>query len=107
MTKESKNLGISKACPECRKTLLAAVDIEGIGKFKAKCPHCGNLILIEISQKTTIKLSKVVTSILIVIFIVFIGYSSFQINRKLNGINENVQAISEINQNWDIFLNNK
>lgn len=65
MKKESKNLGASKACPECRKTVIAAANAEGTGSFRTKCPHCGTLILVEIGQKTFFTLSRVAIAIVI------------------------------------------
>lgn len=67
MKKESKNLGLSKACPSCRKTLIKSANIIGVGNFKTKCPHCGSLIKVEIGQKSFITLTKVSICLLLVI----------------------------------------
>lgn len=99
---QSKQLGISKACPECKKTLIAAADIEGIGTFKTKCPHCGNLILIEIGHKTTLTMTKILIALL---FISGGVYMYFDLNIKLDSIQKSTQAISSIIQGWDIHLN--
>ena len=64
---KSKNLGISKACPECRKTLLNSAELTGTGKFKTKCPHCKTLVQVEIGQKNFILLTKAVLFTLILI----------------------------------------
>lgn len=52
--KQSKNLGISKACPNCRKTLLRDVNVIGEGNLKTKCPHCKNLVKVEIHRKVDV-----------------------------------------------------
>lgn len=67
MEKESKNLGITKACPECRRILIKSANIIGHGSFKTKCPHCKTLITLEVGQKTFINVFK--TAILIVFII--------------------------------------
>lgn len=68
MPKTSKNLGFSKACPECRKTIINSALLVGNGTFKTKCPHCLNIIQIEIGQKTYFTLTKVVIILAIIFF---------------------------------------
>ena len=91
MKKESKNLGISKACPECRKTIIKSANILGNGSLSLKCPHCKNLIKVEIGQKTSITLTKVLLTFLIAIGI-------FQIF-TLTGLKDSFTAMI---QNYDI-----
>lgn len=71
--KLSKNLGITKSCPECRKTLIKAVNFQGEGSFKTKCPHCKSLIMVEVKPKTMVTLSKIVILIVIIVFSFSIG----------------------------------
>lgn len=80
MPKESKNLGITKACPECRKILIKSANIIGNGSFKTKCPHCNSFITISIGQKTFINVFKAVSVIILVI-------SAVQLF-VLNGLNQ-------------------
>lgn len=72
--KQSKNLGIRKSCPTCRKTVIVDGEFEGKGKFKILCPHCfkegkRTLVEIEINKKTTMT-----TKIFLVILIMFISF---------------------------------
>lgn len=60
MSKPSKRLGISKACPNCRKTLIKNANIKGVGVFLTRCPHCKILVEIDISQKASINLTKII-----------------------------------------------
>lgn len=60
MPKQSKKLGISKACPNCRKTILKNANMKGEGIFLTRCPHCKTLVEIDISQKTNINLTKII-----------------------------------------------
>jgi len=85
MKKESKNLGLSKACPSCRKTLIKAANIIGVGKFKTKCPHCHALIQVEIGQKSYFTLTKVLICLFFVI-------SLYQIV-VITGVENSVMAI--------------
>lgn len=57
MEKETKNLGIRKACPVCRKVIFVAGEFSGKGSFKTKCPHCQSLVLIQINAFPVIKLT--------------------------------------------------
>lgn len=50
----SKNLGLTKSCPECKKTLLKEVNLDGKGILKVKCPHCKTPVKVKIEQKTCI-----------------------------------------------------
>lgn len=79
MPKNSKNLGIRKACPECKKTAIVDAEFEGKGKFKIFCPHCylkGKRVLIgiDVNKKTTMELT---TKIIIVILLVALSYSIY------------------------------
>lgn len=64
MKKESKNLGITKACPNCRKTLLKSANFFGQGSFQTKCPHCKNLVLVELNPHPFVKLTSLLPIIL-------------------------------------------
>jgi phage FluMu protein Com len=70
MGKESKNLGITKACPECRKILIKSANIIGNGSFKTKCPHCKSLIEVQVGQKTFISLFKAIAVVVLIISVV-------------------------------------
>lgn len=60
MKKESKNTGITKACPNCRKILIKSGNFAGTGSFYTKCPHCKTIVLAEI--KPSLTLTKVVVA---------------------------------------------
>lgn len=66
MKKESKNLGTTKACPNCKKVLVSKANFTGIGQEEIKCPHCGTRYKKEINQKTVITLT-IITLILVVL----------------------------------------
>lgn len=57
--KQSKNLGINKACPHCKKTIIKSVNMLGQGNFDTKCNHCQALVHIEVGQKAFITLTKI------------------------------------------------
>lgn len=81
--KESKNLGITKACPECRRTLIKSANMVGTGAFHTKCPHCKSLILIEIGQKTYFTLKKVL--LILVLLLACLGlYGKITAKRNIN-----------------------
>lgn len=73
--KESKNLGISKSCPACRKTIIRDSNFSGTGYFHMKCPHCKTLIKIDVNPKTTLSLKIVLLAIIVLIasFSVFVS----------------------------------
>lgn len=102
MTKGSKNLGITKACPECRKTSLMGFIFIGSGTGKTKCPHCKSLLQIDISQKTIITLTK------IAVFGLFIGIAVcfYSLNKKIDAISQNIQASLDIIQQWNVKIIN-
>lgn len=63
MKKESKNLGIAKACPDCKKTIIKSANFSGTGSFSLKCPHCKALVVIQVNPQTTMTLTKVFSGI--------------------------------------------
>lgn len=65
MKKESKNTGISKACPKCRKMIIGAANLTGIGSWRVKCPYCGALI------KADIILQLILTALTILLLLTF------------------------------------
>lgn len=77
MKKESKNLGISKACPSCRKTIIRDGNFEGKGSFSFKCPHCLEFVVIDINPITTMKVSKrnILISVVVLFSITGIGFT--------------------------------
>lgn len=101
--KESKNLGISKPCPECKKTLINFAEIEGKGSFRTKCPHCGSLIHVEIKQKHAFTLSKVIKIVSFLLIISLVRYI-YIIDRKITIVEKDIQVNSQIIQDWDIKL---
>lgn len=52
--KESKNSGISKACPKCGKMVLSEGNFFAQGYWKLKCPYCGTRLRAEIIMKIVI-----------------------------------------------------
>jgi predicted RNA-binding Zn-ribbon protein involved in translation (DUF1610 family) len=62
-----KNLGITKACIACKKTLFRDLNFIGTGSLKFKCPHCGAHVVIELKQKPFVTVSLIVGAM------VFIG----------------------------------
>lgn len=58
MNKESKNLGVTKACPECKKVVIRDGNFNGTGSFRTKCPHCKSLVLVQINPKPLITVTK-------------------------------------------------
>ncbi len=76
MKKEPKNLGISKACPSCHKIVVRDINIEGEGKLKTKCPHCKELVLLEITKKIVVNVIKISVVVLITIGLYTILFES-------------------------------
>ncbi len=54
----SKNLGISKACPYCKRTLFRDLLIDGEGSIVLKCPNqqCLEKVPVILVKKTVVKL---------------------------------------------------
>lgn len=88
MAKESKNLGITKACPECRKILIKSANIIGNGSFKTKCPHCHSLITIEIGQRTFVNVFKVLAVMIVIVSVAQLFFIS-GLNSKVAFLIEN------------------
>lgn len=89
MGKESKNLGITKACPECKKIVIRDGNFNGSGSFKIKCPHCvrenkDTLIEIKINPQTTMLLSKIAVISAIIILIALNGIQLVKAQRDNN-----------------------
>lgn len=42
MKKESKNLGVRRACEVCKKVIVKNINLTGTGTFIVKCPHLIN-----------------------------------------------------------------
>lgn len=63
MEKNSKNI----PCPECKKTLIAAIELVGHATFKQniKCAYCGTKISVEVGQKPYVEVSKLITIIIL------------------------------------------
>lgn len=89
------NRGITKACPECRKILIAVAEMVGYGQFhqNIKCAYCGTRLKIVIGQKTFITVSKVLLVILAIIF-------TYQV-LLLDKLNTN---LSSLIQNYDYSI---
>lgn len=72
MSKESKNLGITKSCPVCKNVIVKNLNIdfsgEGILDLFIKCPHCKNnddkdtyiKVSIQTIKTTKVTLTKVI-----------------------------------------------
>lgn len=58
MKKESKNLGITKACPKCKKMLIRNMNITGFGKFTTKCPHCQEIVVVDINSLPNVTITQ-------------------------------------------------
>lgn len=57
----SENKGKSMPCPECKKILLMVVNMLGEGvDIKMKCAYCKKRMLVQVGQKTFIKVSKII-----------------------------------------------
>lgn len=69
MAKQSKNLGVRKACENCHKTLIKAADIKDSGAdkilIKDTCRHCKVPMTIEIGKKTYIEVYKTILALLL------------------------------------------
>lgn len=59
MNKNSKQLGLTKPCPFCKKTIIKSIMFSGTGTFETKCPHCKVLVVITLEQKNTVVIKKV------------------------------------------------
>lgn len=70
MKKESKNTGISRACPNCRKMVVRAANFSALGSWFMKCPHCKNLLLAEIKPSLIITALTVAVIILGTIYFI-------------------------------------
>lgn len=91
--------GITKACPECRKILIASAEMIGYGQFEQniKCAYCGTRLKIVVGQKTFIAISKIIGIVFIVSFIA----SSFYQLAVLTQLNAN---LSYLIQNYDFNI---
>lgn len=66
--------GTTKACPDCKYTLVKYVDLPGaIGSWRTKCPNCGNKYIIGISQKTIITVTRVTVLTFMFFFLTKLG----------------------------------
>lgn len=66
--KESKNLGITKSCPECKKTIFRGLKFVGDSSEQTiKCPHCQTPLFIVVTKKTVVIISKAVLIIFLII----------------------------------------
>jgi len=67
--KESKNLGITKSCPKCRKTLIKSILFSGEGSFETKCPHCNEFVCIKLTQKNYVLITTVALSLTVLVVV--------------------------------------
>ena len=59
MKKPSKNTGVTKSCPDCKKAMIFKANYTGEGTEEFMCKHCGSLFNRTITQKTVITLTKI------------------------------------------------
>lgn len=58
MKKQSKDLGITGACPHCKRTLFRDMCIDGEGSIVLKCPNkeCFKKVPVILIKKTVVKI---------------------------------------------------
>lgn len=72
--KTSKNSGLTKSCPSCRKTIIKSINFSGSGTMEMKCPHCGSHVSVELGQRSIVTIRKKELPIAIsIIAIVILG----------------------------------
>lgn len=71
--KASKDLGITKSCPNCKKTIIKSILFIGTGTFEMKCPHCQSFVAVSLGQTNTVKLNIETKVALAIVTIVVIG----------------------------------
>lgn len=81
MSKISKNLGITKACPVCNNVIVKNLNVDFLGEgsleLLVKCPHCKEnddkdiyiRIEIETVKKTKITLTKIIIPLAFILLI--------------------------------------
>lgn len=72
---KTKNLGITQACPECKKPLFRDAVFSGEGSFSVKCGHCQNptYYKVKIGNKTYIDLTKIVYTVGVIALVAFLA----------------------------------
>lgn len=88
MKKDSKNLGITKSCPICKKVVFRGLIFDGNASSETiKCPHCQTILMRTISKKMIVTFIQL-TILIVIIFLsgVFIFGKSMQMETLDNAI---------------------
>lgn len=95
MKKESKELGIRKACPVCKEPILVNGTFEAAAKFSLYCPHCykndvKTLVEFVVTKEIKVKLTYIdKTKIALVVILLMTGLILFGITK--------IKALQRIN----------